>query len=1090
MKSNRNRKPAVLEALERRRLMTVYNVTNVLDAGPGSFRQAILDATAHAGNTIHFTINSGPTKISLLSALPTVTNSVVIDATTLAGYNGRPLLELDGTAVTAGYGLWLKATNVTVRGFVIHSFGLGPNGRSAIRIDNGSDTVQNCYLGTSADGLTSLPNGFSGLEAGAGSNLIGGTGPHDRNVISGNASAGIFLVNSPGNTIQGNYIGVGSDGSTKLPNGTNGISAVFNCPGNIIGGTLPGARNVISNNYDGIYLSPNSGSAIIQGNYIGTDALGLVAEPNLQAGIEVQAANVTIGGTAPGAGNLISGNAGSGIALDGLVCTGTTVQGNSIGTDVAGRSPLSNAIGISLLSSTHGNQIGGTTPASRNLISGNSTNVLCVHAANSIIFQGNYIGTDYTGLNALPNLGDPSINTVGILLQGSDIVNNLIGGTVVGAANIIAGLHGDGILLQSASQNTIQNNIIGFVATDGVRTVGNDGNGINIMTYGGATGVAIGNIITGNTIRSNGLSGIVAFAGTNNRMTGNAISGNGRLAIDLGGSGFPIDNDLGDADVGSNDLQNFPILTSFNTGNIGGTLNSIAGKNYSLDFYWSATQDAAGYSQGEFWIGSTNVPTNSASDGSFTFTPGAYFSGGFLSATATDPAGSTSEFSAALAIPNAGTTNLYLKKVDALHAGVWINSATPGTGTPTRQWLLSQTAPFVFGGGLANDRLTLDFSTGNPLPAGGIGYDGGDGVNSLTFIGTSSNDILTDGSAGMTFTNGLFGNAPISAANIQSLHFHGGSGGNDSINLTNGTYTLDADTPAGTPNVSVTVQTGAVAAFNTDQHLANLTLNGGLATLSTTRHSMYVNGLSITNNGLLDIANNFLYLNNTANSFATIKSYLDAAYNLHGVGNPNAPLAGDYNGPSGITSSIAKTSYASDLVVGLGIYNGTLQDPANPDTVGQILGPDSNSGHGTGIPLNQILIRPTLTGDLNGDGLVNAYDVNLFNSYGLFNTGSTPLGWQAGDLNGDGVVDSKDVTVFNTVGNFNVGAFPPPPVSPSIAKRSSQVSAIPSMAGSLVDAHRGLNHSDRKSGHKKLHWSSLYRSHRYSQTTSTPLDSK
>ena len=67
---------------------------------------------------------------------------------------------------------------------------------------------------------------------------------------------------------------------------------------------------------------------------------------------------------------------------------------------------------------------------------------------------------------------------------------------------------------------------------------------------------------------------------------------------------------------------------------------------------------------------------------------------------------------------------------------------------------------------------------------------------------------------------------------------------------------------------------------------------------------------------------------------------------------------------------------------------------------------------------NQILIRATLTGDLNGDGTVNSYDTNLFNSFGLFSQ-TTSLGYQAGDLNGDGVVDSKDVTIFNSAGNYN-----------------------------------------------------------------------
>ena len=184
-----------------------------------------------------------------------------------------------------------------------------------------------------------------------------------------------------------------------------------------------------------------------------------------------------------------------------------------------------------------------------------------------------------------------------------------------------------------------------------------------------------------------------------------------------------------------------------------------------------------------------------------------------------------------------------------------------------------------------------------------------------------------------------------------------------------------------------------------------------------------VGTLSIVSKGLLDIGSSYLYINNSATPFAKVKQYINASYNLFGATNPNAPIAGDYNGRGGITSSAAKSSYASDLVVGLGYYDGALQDPANPDNVGQLLGPNSNSGHGTGIALNQILVRPTLTGDLNGDGVVNAYDVSLFNSFGLFNNGTTQLGWQVGDLNGDTFVDSKDFAIFNTAGNFNSGQY-------------------------------------------------------------------
>ena len=187
----------------------------------------------------------------------------------------------------------------------------------------------------------------------------------------------------------------------------------------------------------------------------------------------------------------------------------------------------------------------------------------------------------------------------------------------------------------------------------------------------------------------------------------------------------------------------------------------------------------------------------------------------------------------------------------------------------------------------------------------------------------------------------------------------------------------------------------------------NVMANGSRSTIS-------VNALTIGANGLIDLQNNFMTVDNTATPFAKVKQYIDAAYNRNIVTG-----FGDYNGCGWITSSVVK---ANADFMGVGYYNGALQDPSNPDNVGQILGPNSNSGHGTGIPLNQILIRPTLTGDLNGDGVVNTYDVTLFNSFGLFGQ-STNLGYQAGDLNGDGIVNAKDVAIFNSAGNFNNGSY-------------------------------------------------------------------
>ncbi len=249
----------------------------------------------------------------------------------------------------------------------------------------------------------------------------------------------------------------------------------------------------------------------------------------------------------------------------------------------------------------------------------------------------------------------------------------------------------------------------------------------------------------------------------------------------------------------------------------------------------------------------------------------------------------------------------------------------------------------------------------------------------------------------------------------------------------------------------ITIGGGATGAIltATSFNIPSLTVlnNGGVSLPGNDAHSTSsVGTLSIASSTVLDLGSNYLLVTSSVTPFSKIKQYVDATYNLKGATNPNAPFgAGDYNGRGGITSSVAKVSYANDLVIGVGYYDGALQNPANPDNVGQILGPNSNSGAGTGIPLTQILVRPTLTGDLNGDGVVNAYDVNLFNSFGLFNQPTT-LGWQAGDLNGDGVVDAKDVAIFNTAGNFNNGQYGAVTASTKAATSLTGHSASPATA--------------------------------------------
>src|SRR5207237_4779047 len=157
-------------------------VTNTNDSGAGSLRQAIIDFNNTAGlQTITFNIaGAGVHTIALASALPIITDPIIIDGTTQPGYAGAPLIELDGTGAGAGaHGLNITAGNSTVRALVINRFnGNGININTA-----GNNLITGCYIGTNAAGTAGLNNNQNGIQIrGNGSNTIGGTTAAARNV--------------------------------------------------------------------------------------------------------------------------------------------------------------------------------------------------------------------------------------------------------------------------------------------------------------------------------------------------------------------------------------------------------------------------------------------------------------------------------------------------------------------------------------------------------------------------------------------------------------------------------------------------------------------------------------------------------------------------------------------------------------------------------------------------------------------------------------------------------------------------------------------------------------------------------------------
>jgi parallel beta-helix repeat protein len=190
---------------------------------------------------------------------------------------------------------------------------------------------------------------------------------------------------------------------------------------------------------------------------------------------------------------------------------------------------------------------------------------------------------------------------------------------------------------------------------------GSDISGCAEAIFGGWSYAVTGTIIEGNSVHSNTGAGIVITAGTGNRIQGNSIYDNGGLGIDLGGNGI-TPNDAGDTDTGPNNYQNFPVLASVlggSTTRIQGSLNSTPDTTFILDFYASSGADPSGYGEGERYLGAASVTTDAVGNGSFDVKLKAQTGlGEFVTATATDPQGNTSEFSMGMTINELSTANV------------------------------------------------------------------------------------------------------------------------------------------------------------------------------------------------------------------------------------------------------------------------------------------------------------------------------------------------------------------------------------------------------------------------------------------------
>lgn len=409
-----------------------FAVNNTNSSGAGSLRSAINAANGTAArDSITFAIpGAGPQVITLASDLPVITQPVDIKGYTQPGSSppsatsvAVPQVVINAT--NALRGLDFASDGSSVRGLVIRNAQV-----DGVFIEGDDNTVAGNHIGTDTAGKSARPN-LNGVHVDGGrDNVIGGPNVEDRNVISSNLSAEVYLDSGDGNTVQGNRLG--TDGT-----GTAGNGGFFGVLAESDDNTVE--DNLVSDEFAGISLRGAGNTA--KGNSVGTNLAATAALPN-SIGIGVGG-----GDSNHVDDNLLSGNTIVGLQFITLAdaATGNDADGNTIGLDANGAA-LPNGTGV--------------------LISGSNENVL----------SGNTIAA---------NLSD------GVQISSDGADDNRLEGNTIGLAGLANG--GSGVKIDGGEQNHVGDpgNTIAFNGVDGVTVVDGVGNAIrkNSIHDNGALGI-------------------------------------------------------------------------------------------------------------------------------------------------------------------------------------------------------------------------------------------------------------------------------------------------------------------------------------------------------------------------------------------------------------------------------------------------------------------------------------------------------------------------------------------------------------------------------------------------------------------------
>ncbi|MCU0429941.1 MAG: T9SS type A sorting domain-containing protein [Cytophagaceae bacterium] len=296
-------------------------------------------------------------------------------------------------------------------------------------------TIRGNYIGVDATGLAPAGNGGSGIMINGGSNnvIVGGINPGEGNIvcdngrncsgIPANVRHGVQFVSNNAATnmqVQGNYIGLGIDGTTLMGNAEEGVSS-WQTPNLIIGGTTAAHRNYIAGNNKGVFLQPASATNCrIIGNFIGTDITGTIAKPNY-IGVHIGngATGNFVGGPNAGDRNIISGNTFSGILFENG--DNNTVQQNLIGLTNS-LSPLPNGTnGITIRQDGAGGSTGNLIGHPSNTSLGN---VIAYNVSNGISIADASSNRNQIRRNSIYCNGSSRVNGINLNGLGNNNLSN------------------------------------------------------------------------------------------------------------------------------------------------------------------------------------------------------------------------------------------------------------------------------------------------------------------------------------------------------------------------------------------------------------------------------------------------------------------------------------------------------------------------------------------------------------------------------------------------------------------------------------------------------------------------------------------